>query len=239
MTNMLEVQDVFSGYYADINILQGVSITAEVGKITIIIGANGVGKSTLLKTIYGFLRPRRGRIYYKKVDITGTNPFLMPAKGLAYITQQHSIFPSLTVEENLILGGWTFRKNKELLHQRIAENYKRFPALGEKRKADAWTLSGGQQRAVEIARGLMTDPQIILFDEPSAGLEPRITKEVYETMERLKCEEGRTLILVDQNVRQAMEIADYIYVIEMGRNKVEGTRRDFDADLKEMIKDWF
>jgi len=121
----------------------------------------------------------------------------------------------------------------------MSENYERFKILGEKRKADAWSLSGGQQRMLEIARGLMTDPEMILFDEPSAGLEPRLTGEIYKRLEKLKFEEGRGIILVDQNVRQAMEVADYVYVIEMGKNKIEGTRRDFNADLKEMIKGWF
>ena len=236
---MLQVQDVFSGYYRDINILQGISITAELGKITVIIGGNGVGKSTLLKTIYGFLCPNKGRIHYKKEDITGVDPFLMPTKGISYITQRHSLFRSLTVEENLMLGGWTFRKNKELIQQRMSQNYERFRVLGEKRKADAWSLSGGQQRMVEIARGLMTDPETILCDEPTAGLEPKLARGLYESLEKLKHEEGRGIILVDQNVVQAIEIADYVYVIEMGRNKIEGSRKDFDADLKEIIKDWF
>jgi len=239
LTNVLQVQDVFSGYYKDINILQGISITAELGKITVIIGGNGVGKSTLLKTIYGFLSPNKGRIHYKKEDITGVDPFLMPTKGISYITQRHSLFRSLTVEENLMLGGWTFRKNKELIQQRMSQNYERFRVLGEKRKADAWSLSGGQQRMVEIARGLMTDPETILCDEPTAGLEPRLARGLYESLEKLKHEEGRGIILVDQNVVQAIEIADYVYVIEMGRNKIEGSRKDFNADLKEIIKDWF
>lgn len=236
---MLEVRDVFSGYYKDINVLQGISMTAELGKITIIIGGNGVGKSTLLKTIYGFLRPNKGTIHYKEEDITGAKPFWITSKSISYITQQYSIFPYLTVKENLELGGWTLRGNKRLIQQRISENYERFRVLGEKRKAVARSLSGGQQRMVEIARGLMTDPEMLLFDEPSAGLEPRTAREIYETLEKLTQEEGRGIILVDQNVRQAMRIADYVYVVEMGRNKIEGTRRDFDADLKEMIKDWF
>jgi len=236
---MLEVRDVYSGYYKDLNILQGISINVEINKTTIIIGANGVGKSTLLKTIFGFLSPNKGKIFYKKEDITGAKPFLMTAKGIAYIPQEHSVFPYMTVEENIEIGGWTFRKNKKLMQQRISENYDRFPVLREKGKADARTLSGGQQRIVEIARGLMVDPKLILFDEPSAGLEPRRTKEIYEIMEKLKHEEGRGMLLVDQNVRQAMDVADYIYVVEMGKNKIEGTRKDFDTDLKEMIKNWF
>jgi branched-chain amino acid transport system ATP-binding protein len=237
--NMLRVKNIYSGYLKGINILQGISITAELGKITIIIGGNGVGKSTLLKTIYGYLSPIHGKKYYKDEDITHEKPFVMPTKGISYITQRHSIFSYLTVEENLELGGWTFRKDKDLMQQRMLKNYERFPFLAEKRKAEARSLSGGQQRALEIARGLMTEPEMILLDEPTAGLEPRRRKKIYSTLEELKNNEGRGILLVDQNVRQAMEIADYIYVVEMGKNHIEGTRRDFDTDLKEMIKDWF
>lgn len=235
---MIEVQNVFAGYYKDIDVLQGLSIRAELGKITIIIGGNGVGKSTLLKTIYGFLRPNKGGIYYKEGEITGTEPYFMAAKGISYITQRHSVFPYLTVEENIALGGWSLRKDKQLIKQRVSENFDRFQRLSEKRNADAGSLSGGEQRLVEIARGLMTDPEMLLFDEPSAGLEPRRTREIYRRLEKLKYEEKRGILLVDQNVRQAMEIADYIYVIEMGQNNLEGTREDFNTDLKEMIKDW-
>lgn len=236
---MLAVQNVYSGYYKDINILEGISITAELGRITVIIGANGVGKSTVLKTIYGFLQPNKGRIYYKKEDITGGKPYWITTKGISYIAQEHTIFPYLTVEENLELGGWTLRGNRRLIQQRVEENYQRYQMIWERRKARAGSLSGGQQRMVEIARGLMTDPEMILFDEPSAGLEPRMARKIYESLEKLKREEGRGIILVDQNVRQAMEIADYVYVVEMGKNKIEGTRRDFDADLKEMVRNWF
>ena len=235
---MIEVQNVFSGYYKDIDVLQGLSIRAGLGKITIIIGGNGVGKSTLLKTIYGFLYPNKGDIYYNGEEITGTEPYFMAAKGISYITQRHSVFPYLTVEENIALGGWSLRKDKKLIQQRISENFERFPKLSEKRKADAGSLSGGEQRLVEIARGLMTDPEMLLFDEPSAGLEPRRSREIYKHLEKLKYEEKRGILLVDQNVRQAMEIADYVYVIEMGKNNIEGTREDFNTDLKEMIKDW-
>ena len=236
---MLEVRGVYSGYYRDIDILQGISLTAELGRITIVIGANGVGKSTLLKTIYGFLPPRRGTILYNSEDITNVDPSLMLDRRISYVTQQHSLFPYLTVEQNLLLGAWIFRKNKELIQQRMQENYNRYPMLAEKRKTQAWALSGGQQRTVEIARALMTDPEMLLMDEPSAGLEPRLTREIYRVLESLKCEEGRGIVLVDQNVRKAMEISDHAYVIEMGRTKTEGPRSAFDGDLKEMIKDWF
>jgi branched-chain amino acid transport system ATP-binding protein len=236
---MIEVKDVFAGYYRDINVLQGISLTGDLGKITIIIGGNGVGKSTLLKTIYGFLHPNSGRIFYKREDITGCEPFLITTKGISYVTQEHSLFPYMTVQDNLELGAWTFRKDRNLFQERILENFERFPVIAEKKRAEARSLSGGQQRILEIARALMTDPEMLLFDEPSAGLEPRLARKVYDSLERLKYEEGRGIILVDQNVRQAMEIADYVYVIEMGKNKIEGTRSDFDEDLKNMIKDWF
>lgn len=218
--------------------MQGISIKADKERITIIIGANGTGKSTLLKTIYGFLRPIKGKIYYNHEDITGAKPNWVSMKGISYVMQRISIFPYLTVEENLELGGWAFRKNKKLIKQRILENYDRFPALSQKRNAGAYSLSGGTQRLVQIARGLMIDPGMLLLDEPTAGLAPRVAGHVYEILEKLRSLERRGILLVDQNVRQAMEIADYIHVIEMGKNKAQGTRLDFNTDLKEMIKDW-
>jgi len=235
---MIEVKDVFAGYRRGIDILQGISLKADKERITIIIGANGTGKSTLLKTIYGFLRPTRGKIYYNHEDITGAKPNWVSMKGISYVMQRISIFPYLTVEENLELGGWAFRKNKKLIKQRILENYDRFPVLSQKRNAGAYSLSGGTKRLLQIARGLMIDPGMLLLDEPTAGLAPRVAGHVYEILEKLRSLERRGILLVDQNVRQAMEIADYIHVIEMGKNKAQGTRLDFNTDLKEMIKDW-
>ncbi len=234
----LEVKDVFAGYYEDINILQGVSVCAEKGRITIVIGANGVGKSTLFKAIYGFLKPNAGRIIYNDEEITGINPYTILKKDISYIPQRRNIFPYLSVEENWEMGAWIFRNDKKRIKQRIIANYERFPTLESKRKTDAGSLSGGELRMVEIGRALMVDPDLILVDEPTAGLAPVVAKEIYYKLKQLNMAENKTILLVDQNIRQAMKIADYIYILELGKNKTQGSKKEFETDLKAMIKDW-
>ncbi len=228
---MLEVRDLYVGYYRDLNILQGVNMVAREGQITAILGANGVGKSTLLKAIYGFLKPNAGDIYLKGERINGVPTYRLIQKGLAYIPQHTGIFRWMSVEENILLGGWTFRNDKQRLRQKLEENYERFPVLREKRKQQAGELSGGQQRMVELARTLMTDPDVILVDEPTAGLAKLLSEEVYRMLRDLRDKEGKTIVLVDQEIRQALKIADYVYVLEVGRNKFEGPVEEF-TDLE-------
>ena len=228
---MLEVRDLYVGYYKDLNILQGIDIKAETGKLTTVLGANGVGKSTLLKAIYGFLKPNAGEIYLDGQRVDGTPTFQLINLGISYIPQQTGIFRWLTVEENIQLGGWTFRRDKKRLTQKIDENYERFPILKEKRKQQAGELSGGQQRMVELSRTMMTDPTLILVDEPTAGLAKLLSEEVYQMLTDLRDNEGLTIILVDQEIRQALKIADYVYVLELGRNRFEGPVEEF-TDLK-------
>lgn len=234
---MLTVQEVFVGYYKDINILQGVSIKAKEAQITSIIGPNGVGKSTLLKAIYGFLKPNKGRIRYDGQDITGMNPYTAAKKGLAYIPQRRNVFPYLSVEENMEMGGWTFKRDKARIKGKLEENYERFPNLAEKRKVKAGNLSGGEQRMVELGRALMAEPKLLLVDEPTAGLAPKFAKEIRNKLEELKGE-GKAIVLVEQNIREAIGIADYVYVLDLGRNKVEGSQGEFATDLKDLVKDW-
>ncbi|MFU8773331.1 MAG: ABC transporter ATP-binding protein, partial [Anaerolineales bacterium] len=219
------------GYYQDLNILQGINLTAQDGKITTVLGANGVGKSTLLKAIFGFLKPNRGEIFVDEKNICGVPTHRLIELGLSYIPQQQGIFPWMTVEENIELGGWTFRKDKTRIKQKIELNYLRFPVLQENRKKLAGKLSGGQQRMVEIARTLMTDPRIILVDEPTAGLAKLLTEEFYRMLAELRDNYGITIVLVDQEIRHALKIADYVYVLELGRNKFEGPVSEF-TDLK-------
>ncbi len=231
MSATLEVRDLYVGYYKDLNILQGVSITAQKGKLTAILGANGVGKSTLLKAIYGFLKPNAGEVLLDGESIVDLPTYQRIRKGIAYIPQQPSVFRWMTVEENIELGAWTFRHDKERIRRKLEENYERFPALKNRRKSKAGELSGGMQRMVELARTLMTDPKVILVDEPTAGLAKLLSQEVYEMLTRLRDEEGITIVLVDQEIRQALKIADYVYVLELGRNKFEGPVEEF-TDLK-------
>ncbi len=229
----LEVKDLYVGYYKDLNILQGVNLQAEQAKITTVLGANGVGKSTLFKAIYGFLHPNQGQVLLEGEDVTGTPTHELIQKGLAYIPQHPGIFRWMTIEENLEMGAYTFRSDKARIERKIEENYARFPILKERRKSLAGNLSGGQQRMVEVARTLMTDPTVMLVDEPSAGLAKLLSEEVYHMLVRLR-DTGITILLVDQEIRQALNIADYVYVLELGHNKYQGPVEDFSspADLK-------
>jgi len=228
---MLEVRDLYVGYYKDLNILQGVNLTAQTGKITAVLGANGVGKSTLLKAIYGFLRPNGGEIWMGDKRVDGTPTHKLIDLGVSFIPQHTGIFRWMTVEENIQLGGWTFRRDGSRLKQKIEENYERFPILREKRKQQAGELSGGQQRMVELSRTLMTDPKLILVDEPTAGLAKLLSEEVYQMLVDLRDRDGLTIILVDQEIRQALKIADYVYVLDLGRNKFDGPVEEF-TDLE-------
>ena len=231
---MLEVKDLYVGYYRDLNILQGVSITAEGGKITTVLGANGVGKSTMLKAIYGFLKPNAGEILLEGKSVRGVPTHKRIDMGISYIPQQPGIFRWMTVEENLELGAWTFRHDKTRIRRKMEENYTRFSALSDRRRSQAGELSGGMQRMLELGRTLMTDPKVILVDEPTAGLAKMLSEEVYQMLVNLRDQDGMTIILVDQEIRQALKIADYVYVLELGRNKFEGPVEEFTdpQDLK-------
>ncbi len=225
---MLEIKGLDVGYYRDLNIIMGLNITARKNQITAILGANGVGKSTALKAVFGFLRPNAGDILLEGESIIEVPTHNRILKGLAYIPQQPGIFKDMSVEENLELGGWTFRKDKKQVREKIEANYERFPVLREKRKQISGELSGGQQRMVEIGRTLMAQPKMLLIDEPTAGLSKMLTEEVYEMLTVLTTRDNLTILIVDQEIRQALKIADYVYVLELGRNKFEGPASDFD-----------
>ena len=228
---MLEINDLYVGYYEDLHILRGLSLTAQTGKLTTILGANGVGKSTLLKAVYGFLKPHSGQVLLNGDDVTGTPTHRLIDLGISYIPQQPGVFKHMSVRENLMLGAWTFQKDKQRIESKIEDNFNRFPILREKQHDHAGSLSGGQQRMVEIGRTLMTDPEVILVDEPTAGLAKLLSAEVYDMLVSLRDEEGLTILLVDQEIREALKIADYVYVLELGRNKFEGPPSEF-TDLE-------
>jgi len=234
--NLLKVENLYVGYYEDINILQGLSLEAEKQQITAVLGPNGVGKSTLLKSISGFLDPNSGDIKYKDNSITGIKPFKAITRGIVYLPQQLTLFQRMTVKENLQLGAWTIRRDKEIINQRISDNFERFPILEEKQNTSVGNLSGGQQRMVDLGRALMSAPEMLLVDEPTAGLAPNLAQSMYDMLTRLT-DDGITILLVDQNIRKAIEISDYIYAVELGKNKTQGSREEF-ADVKEVIKDW-
>ena len=228
---MLAINDLYVGYYRDLNILQGVSLQAEEGNITTILGANGVGKSTMLKAVYGFLRPNQGQITLNEEDIIDVPTYERISMGISYIPQQPGVFRFMSVEENLELGAWTFKNDKQRIKRKLDQNYERFPALKPRRKSNAGELSGGMQRMVEIGRTLMTDPKLILVDEPTAGLAKLLSEEVYQMLVDLRDRDGLTILLVDQEIREALKIADYVYVLELGRNKFQGPAADF-TDLE-------
>lgn len=230
---MLKVNDLYVGYYKDLNILQGVSLNAKTADITVVLGANGVGKSTLLKAIYGFVKPSKGKILLQGEDITGLQSHQLVHQGISYIPQRQSVFPYMTVEENMELGAWSFRSDSDLVQERIEVNYERFPLLKDRRKSAAGELSGGMQRMVELGRVLMTSPKLILVDEPTAGLAVKLARDIYNLILDLK-NDGITVLLVDQNIRQAVKIADYVYVLELGRNRFDGPSEEFD-DVKKAL----
>ena len=225
---VLETRNLYVGYYKDLNILQDLNIKARKNQITAILGANGVGKSTALKAVFGFLRPNEGEILLQGESIIDVPTHKRILKGLAYIPQQPGIFKDMSVEENLQLGGWTFKRDRKQIREKIESNYERFPILKEKRKQITGELSGGQQRMVEISRTLMAEPKMLLVDEPTAGLSKMLSEEVYEMLTVLTEQDDLTILLVDQEIRYALKIADYVYVLELGRNKFEGISSEFD-----------
>jgi len=228
---MLETRNLYVGYYKDLSILQGVSIVAHAGKITTILGANGIGKSTLLKAIFGFLQPTSGEVTLEGRNLAGIPTYERINLGIAYIPQQPGIFRWMTVEENLELGAWTFRRERTRIKRKLEENYERFPPLKDRRRSEAGVLSGGMQRMVEIGRTLMTDPKLILVDEPTAGLATLLADEVYRMLTDLRDKERITILLVDQEIRRALKVSDYVYVLELGCNKFEGPAEEF-TDLQ-------
>jgi len=230
---LLEVEDLYVGYYKDLNILQGVSMKAREAEITVVLGANGVGKSTLLKAIFGFIHPQKGKIEVDGENIVHLSSHELVHRGVSYIPQRQSIFPYMTVEENMELGAWSFRDDKARVRRKLEENFTRFPILRDRKRSPAGQLSGGMQRMVELSRVLMPDPKLILVDEPTAGLAVTLARDIYDLLVGLK-NEGITILLVDQNIRQAIRIADYVYVLELGRNRHEGPREEFD-DLKKAL----
>jgi branched-chain amino acid transport system ATP-binding protein len=232
----LRVENITAGYYPGINVIQDVSIKVDEGQLVSIIGPNGAGKSTLLRAIYGLLPPRSGRVIFNGEDITRLTPFQKLAKGIAFIQQERSVFPYLTVREHLELGGWLIRKDRRKLEERIDAVLDRYPLLQEKISEKAINLSGGMQRILELARAHIIDPKVIFFDEPTAGLAPIIAKEIYNEIKKLRGE--RTIIVVDQNLRAAMDIAEYTYVLELGRIRGQGKKEDAMKILKQIAASW-
>lgn len=233
----LEVKDLHAAYQRDLFVLKGVDLVAAEGKITIVIGPNGSGKSTLLKCIAGDLTPGKGSVTLDKQDITGIESDKIISRGISYIPQERAVFPQMTVTENLELGCWIFRNDRVRVRQRVAWALERFPALVEKRRLPAGALSGGLQRILDIAKSLLSNPSLLLVDEPAVGLSPRVAQTIYLELQSLR-QEGRTILLVDQDVRMAMKIADYVYVLDLGTVRAHDSRDAFEGKLGEMVRSW-
>jgi branched-chain amino acid transport system ATP-binding protein len=233
----LAAQGLVAGYLPGINILQGVSVEAACGEVRCVLGPNGTGKSTLLKVLFGFLPAREGEIRLDGQRLRSAGPHEMGRHGVAYLPQRPSIFPYLAVDVNLRLGCWRNRGEKQRVEELVERAYERFPALRERRRQAAGTLSGGQQRQLEMARSLMLDPVLFLIDEPTAGIEPRVAALIYDLIKELAAQ-GKAVLLVDQNIKMALEIADYVYVMRTGTVLSEGSRASFGGDTEALIARW-
>lgn len=214
----LEITNLKCGY-GETEILHGVSCRVEEGEIVSIIGPNGAGKSTLMKAILGLLKPTQGKIFFKGKDITGLYPNEIVKEGICYVPQVDNVFPSLTVEENLEMGAFI---RKDDYKKKMNEIYQIFPDLKEKRKMRAKKLSGGQRQMVAIGRALMLDPDLLLLDEPSAGLAPRLVQIIFHKIIQIN-QTGISILMVEQNARKALQISHRGYVLVMGRNRFEDT----------------
>lgn len=219
----LRLQGVVAGYDGS-DVLKGINLELQQGTLACIVGPNGAGKSTVLRVVSGLLKPRRGDILFDNRSLVGLSPREILALGIVQVPQNHSLFPSMTVRENVRLGGYTLR-HKSLVERRLAQVEEMFPIVKERAHEKAVSLSGGQQRLVEFARCLMLDPRLILLDEPSMGLDPKTFKLVVETMQLMKGN-GRTILLVEQNARTGLSIADKGIVLESGVVKLEGTHTE-------------
>jgi len=219
MTFLLKVEQVVAGY-GKLEILHGVTLEVRPGEIVSVIGPNGAGKSTTFKTIVGFLHPKSGRILFDGSEITGFRPDQILRRGLAYVPQGRVVFPQMTVLENLEMGGY-IESDRAKLKEAMERVFTLFPILGDRRKQKAGTMSGGEQQMVAVGRALMTNPRLILLDEPSLGLSPRLVTLIFDKLLEMK-QAGYTLAVVEQNAAKALSVADRGYVLELGENRFEG-----------------
>jgi branched-chain amino acid transport system ATP-binding protein len=224
---VLVTEDLVAGYVPEVDILNGVSISVREGEIVTVIGPNGAGKSTLIKTIFGLLKPRSGRVVFRGEDITGAKPHTITRKGLSYVPQLDNVFPSLTVEDNLEVGAL----DRSIARERIEQMYELFPRLGERRRQVVGTMSGGERQLAAMARALMPDPEVLLLDEPSAGLAPAFVDAIFGKVEEIN-RTGVTIVMVEQNARRALSLSDRGYVLDVGANKFEGSGDELLSDEK-------
>jgi branched-chain amino acid transport system ATP-binding protein len=236
-TAWLVARELVAGYLPGIDIVRGVSLEARRGEVRCVLGPNGTGKSTLLKVLFGFLPARQGEVRLAGKLTRSLVPHEMGRHGVVYLPQRPSIFPHLTVEVNLRLGAWRHRGERKRAEELVRRACEQFPMLRDRRRQVAGTLSGGQQRQLEIARSLMYDPVLFLIDEPTAGVEPRVAALVYDLIKTLASQD-KAILLVDQNIKRALEIADYVYVMRTGAMLTEGPKQKFGEDTEALVARW-
>jgi neutral amino acid transport system ATP-binding protein len=224
---VLYTEDLVAGYVPEVDILNGVSIEVREGEIVTVIGPNGAGKSTLIKTIFGLLEPRAGLVQFRGEDITGLRPHAITRRGLSYVPQLDNVFESLTVEENLQMGSLDRSRTDE----RIEVIYRLFPRLGERRRQAVGTMSGGERQLVAMGRALMPEPQVLLLDEPSAGLAPAFVEAIFERIEDIN-RQGVTIVMVEQNARRALAMSNRGYVLDLGKDRFHGPGKELLEDPK-------
>ncbi len=218
---ILKMSNVESAY-GPIKAIRGVSLEVRAGQIATVLGSNGAGKTTILKTISGIIDPRKGSVDFKGENITALDPSLIVKRGLSHVPEGREVFPLLSVHHNLLMGAYT-RTDRDAVARDMELVYGYFPILRERTAQDAGLLSGGQQQMLAISRALMAAPTLILLDEPSLGLSPKLTKEIFEIVVRINRERGTTMLLVEQNANMALNAADFGYVLENGRIVMEDT----------------
>ncbi|PSO50747.1 MAG: ABC transporter ATP-binding protein [Cyanobacteria bacterium SW_9_44_58] len=219
MSELLTVKEVYAGYVKDLYILQGINFAINAGELVAVIGPNGAGKSTLAKAIFGLLPPSSGEIVFKGKNIGGLKPNQIVQQGMCYVPQVSNVFASLSVEENLEMGGFICKGSIKHLKDQI---YTMFPVLAQRRRQKAGTLSGGERQMLGMGRALMLDPDLLILDEPSAALSPALVSSVFEQIQAIN-ETGKAIMLVEQNARRALEMSHRGYVLENGRDRVAGS----------------
>lgn len=228
---MLSVKDL-NVYYGMIHAIKGIDFEVKKGEIVTLIGANGAGKTTILKTLSGMIKPKSGEVIYNGNNILSVEPHKIVGSGLAHVPEGRRVFAEMTVEDNLELGGFT-DKSKEKVKEGFENAYAKFPRLFERRKQIAGTLSGGEQQMLAIGRALMSEPQIILMDEPSMGLAPILVQQIFDIIQEIN-KSGTTVLLVEQNANMALSIADRAYVLETGKIVLSGDAKELlgNEDIK-------
>ncbi len=228
---LLELNGVRAGYGGGPDILTDVSLEVEEGRSYCVIGPNGAGKSTMLKLISGLLKPRDGTVVFQGKQIGGKRPDQILGAGICFVPQDRTVFPDMSVKENLVMGGYLLR-DRQRVQERLRAVTDIFPILGERASQSAQTMSGGEQQMLALGRALMIEPKLMMVDEPSLGLAPQAARQVFATIRRLADELGVTILMVEQNVRMGLELADHAFVLDLGTKRFEGDSADIAEDQR-------